>query len=69
MIEIGVLYYATDVDKEITGAIRAFEKRMGKQPNVIYFPLHAFPQTFKPCAILVTKQAVLPEHHFVLARE
>lgn len=69
MIEIGVLFYSKDPDKDITKAIQTFAKRMETRPNVIYFPVHAYPKTFKPCDILAIKSAVLPENHFVLARE
>lgn len=65
MIEIGLMFYSKDIQKDIEAAIKRFQERMFYQPNTIYIK----DDQRAMIAGMKVKSASLPKNHFVLARE
>ena len=65
MIEIGLMFYFKDFEKEIIPAIKRFKERMFYNPNTIYIN----DDKRGMIAGMKVKSSTLPKNHFVLAKE
>ena len=65
MIEIGLLFHTTNIEKDIEPAIKRFKERMGAEPNTIFLDA-LYPGV--QFAGLKVRAGTVVKNHFVLAR-
>ena len=66
MIEIGLLFHTSNLEKDIIPAIKRFKERMGYEPNTIYLGDVYQDASF---AGLQVRAGLVTKKHFILSKE
>ena len=67
MIEIGLLFYTKNLEKDIPAMIDRTATRLRESPNILYTKKDALPEQLAGLRVVVVSD--LPENHYIIGAE